>query len=92
MVSTIRRFYTIQYSWRHCTKCHPVGRHVVHVDIMPCDQCVQVRIGVYDHGKAYTFDIHQPAFLKVKMSWIFLGISLISSIIVIPLFKFSPPK
>lgn len=45
-----------------------------------------------DKGKTFTFNIHDPEYAKVKLSWIFLGISLISSVIIFPLYKFSPPK
>ena len=45
-----------------------------------------------DHGKPFVFPIHDDVFAKVKMSWMFLGISLLSSAIIFPLFKFSPPK
>lgn len=61
-------------------------------DVLGLSLALIARIGFYEKGKPYTFDIHDTHFLKVKMSWIFLGISLVSSIVIIPLFRFSPPK
>lgn len=52
----------------------------------------QVKIGIFNHGTPYRFYIHTMPYSQVKLAWIFLGISLISSAIVFPIFKFSPPK
>ena len=51
----------------------------------------QVKIAV-NHGEPYRFHIHTPEYSQVKLSWIFLGISLVGCIIVFPAFKFSPPR
>lgn len=51
----------------------------------------QAKIGFHQHGKPFPVPIHAHTFAKVKLSWIFLGISLISSLIVFPIFKFKPP-
>lgn len=53
---------------------------------------LQAKIGIYDKGRSFVVDIHSSNFDQVKLSWIFLGISLVASAVVFPLFKFSPPK
>lgn len=53
---------------------------------------LQARIGFYDKGKPFVICIHNQEYVKVKLSWIFLAISLALSAIVFPLFKFSPPR
>lgn len=52
----------------------------------------QVKIGLYNHGAPYRFHIHSPAYSEVKLSWIFLGISLVGNTVLFPLFRFSPPR
>lgn len=52
----------------------------------------QVKIGVFNHGQPYRFNVHSTAYSQVKLSWIFLGISLLATAIVFPIFKFSPPR
>ena len=44
-------------------------------------------------GKTYTFSVHDVEFVHVKLSWIFLAISLLGSAVVFPLYNwFKPPK
>ena len=38
------------------------------------------------------FNYPVDAYLQVKLSWIFLGISLLASAAVMPISRFSPPK
>ena len=52
----------------------------------------QVKIGIFNHGEPFRFYIHTEAYSQVKLSWIFLGVSLVSSAIIFPIFKFSPPR
>ena len=53
---------------------------------------MQVKIAIFYQGHPYQFDIHSPSYSEVKLSWIFLGLSLLVSVIFFPLFRFSPPK
>lgn len=53
---------------------------------------MQVKIGLYNHGEPYRFEVHSMAYSQVKLAWIFLGVSLVTNIIVFPIFKFSPPR
>lgn len=52
----------------------------------------QAKIAIYNHGEPYRFHIHTAEYSQVKLSWIFLGISLVGCIIVFPAFRFSPPR
>jgi len=61
-------------------------------DVLGLSVALIVRIGIYDGGKSYKINIHSNNFVQVKLSWIFLGISLVASAVVFPLFRFSPPK
>lgn len=53
---------------------------------------LQVKIGFYNHGQPFRFHIHTMSYSQVKLSWIFLGVSLVSSAVIFPAFKFSPPR
>lgn len=53
---------------------------------------MQAKIGFHQHGRPFPVPILKPSFEKVKLSWIFLGISLFSSAIIFSVFKFKPPK
>jgi len=44
------------------------------------------------YPSSFSFDIHSSNFAKVKLSWIFLCVSLFTSLIVFPVTKFNPPK
>eukprot|EP00731_Ephydatia_muelleri_P028400 Em0020g44a len=43
-------------------------------------------------GHTFLFDIHQSSFNEVKLSWIFLAISLVSTLIVFVVSRFNPPR
>ena len=43
------------------------------------------------NGAPYVFDITVPQYSVVKLAWIFLGISLLITIIMFPIFRFKPP-
>eukprot|EP00731_Ephydatia_muelleri_P028394 Em0020g38a len=43
-------------------------------------------------GHTFLFDIHQSSFNEVKLSWIFLAISLVSTLIVFVVSRFNPPS
>ena len=47
---------------------------------------------IADTGHVYTFDFAAPEYTNVKLSWIFLGLSLLGSAVIFPVFKFKPPK
>ena len=47
---------------------------------------------IADTGRVYTFDFAAPEYTNVKLSWIFLGLSLLGSAVIFPIFKFKPPK
>lgn len=42
-------------------------------------------------GAPYVFDINTPQYSVVKLAWIFLGVSLLTTIIMFPIFRFKPP-
>ena len=53
---------------------------------------LQVKIAIFNHGEVYHFQIDTPEYSQVKLSWIFLGISLISTAVFTPALKFSFPR
>ena len=63
------------------------------VSYPPVLKCVlpQVRILVDNKGAPYVFDINVPQYSVVKLAWIFLGTSLLTTIIMFPVFRFKPP-
>jgi sodium/potassium/calcium exchanger 6 len=48
-------------------------------------------VSFHQHGRSIPVPIHAPGFSTVKLSWIFLGVSLFASAVVFPLCKFKPP-
>ncbi len=53
---------------------------------------MQVKIVFYQYGEPFKFDIANSAFSAVKLSWVFLVVSLIMTALVFLIFKFSPKK
>lgn len=53
---------------------------------------MQVKIVFYQYGEPFKFDIADAAYSPVKLSWVFLGVSLIMTALVFLIFKFSPRK
>ena len=53
---------------------------------------VQVKIVFYQSGEPFEFDIANSSYSTVKLSWVFLGVSLIMTALVFLIFKFSPKK
>jgi hypothetical protein len=49
-------------------------------------QCAQ------NFPQPFTFDPSMREFEQVKLSWVFLGGSLIMSLVVFPYFRFGPPR
>ncbi len=49
-------------------------------------QCAQ------NYPTPFLFDPDSADFRQVKVSWLFLGGSLLSSLVVFPFFKFGPPR
>lgn len=48
---------------------------------------------VENKGNSYGVDVRtNEGFVHVKLAWIFLGIVLLGSAVVFPVFKFNPPK
>lgn len=48
---------------------------------------------IANKGKTYVFDVNDEEFVHVKLSWIFLAISLFGSAAIFPLYnRFKPPK
>ena len=52
----------------------------------------QVKVGFVNEGRPFRFNIHSEVYSKVKLSWIFVGVSLAMSFVVFPLLRFKPPK
>ncbi|EDV27705.1 uncharacterized protein TRIADDRAFT_53673 [Trichoplax adhaerens] len=64
----------------------PLLNDVLGLGISLTAYCIQ------NYPHPLVFDINSEDFVKVKLSWIFLGISLCGSAVVFPFFKYSPPK
>lgn len=53
---------------------------------------LQFRILTREPDSVFTFEIWEEKYVHVKLAWIFLGICLVGSLILFPLFRFRPPK
>lgn len=52
----------------------------------------KVRISLGNNGDPYQIDIDDFHYSQVKLSWIFLGASLLLTVAFFPIFKFNPPR
>eukprot|EP00731_Ephydatia_muelleri_P029014 Em0020g658a len=51
-----------------------------------------VKISLGNNGDPYQIDIQNTDYSQVKLSWIFLGASLLLTVAFFPIFKFNPPR
>ena len=52
----------------------------------------KVKISLGNNGDPYQIDIQNSDYSQVKLSWIFLGASLLLTVAFFPIFKFNPPR